>query len=245
MNNKLKKLYETYWGSLLEKAKDKKVANPLLIKIRKEYEKADIKIMICGQESYGWNGTIGDKHTDINFLMNDYEAYFYNNQKYFDTNKLYDGDNYSRCCRLKRKNVRAFWNRKNFKYFQKQLNIDNKNVAFVWNNLSKIGNSIEYKKGKGKATDEIQKLEKEHFPVFQEELKILQPNIIIFRTSNRNIPFSDSENITKENPVQIVKLNNFPNIFAIKTYHPRSAKKEIKEVVTEKIKNYILNHEQA
>ena len=239
MNNKLKELYKVHWKSLLENAKDKKAANPLLIKVGCKYQKSDIKVMICGQESDGWNGTIGDKNKDIDFLMNDYKAYFYDEQSYFDTNESYTDDNYSKCRRLKRKNKRAFWNRKNFKYFQEKLTFDNKNIAFIWNNLSKIGNSTKHKKGRGKATKEIRELENKFFPVFEEELKILQPDIIIFRTGERNIPHSTSDNnekLTKDNPVVVVKLENFPNIFAIKTYHPRSANKSVKQEVVNKIK---------
>ena len=68
INIQLKKLYENKWNNLLKNSKDINAASPLLVKVSDDYINADIKIMICGQETYGWNGTIGDKNID--FLLN-------------------------------------------------------------------------------------------------------------------------------------------------------------------------------
>lgn len=227
MNIKLKTLYEKHWEALENASKGIGAAHPLLIKVRDEYEQSDIKIMICGQETDGWNGEFGNidsKDKDIDFLMDDYEAYFYNDKDY---KHHYKG-------RLKRKNKRSFWNRKNFKYFQENLkDFEDKKIAFIWNNLSKIGNST----NRGKATKEVQKLEEKHFKLFDEELKILCPDIIIFRTGKRAIPNSSLKPISKEKPVQIIELKVFSKIFAVKTYHPRSALKGLKKEVLEIIKD--------
>jgi hypothetical protein len=144
INEKLKALYKGKWKDLTseaDKIKEVKPAHPLLIKVNDNYEKADIKVMIFGQDTFVWHVEFSNGK-DIDFLMDDYDCYLNNNtQDYF-----YKG-------RVKRKNKRTFWNRSNFKYFQEQLNqhFEGKNVEFLWNNLSKIG-----KNGKGKQTDDIE-----------------------------------------------------------------------------------------
>ena len=241
INNKLKKLYNKKWEQLIENGKDLSAASPLLIKIdEKAYKKADIKVIIFGQETYKWNGEIGSKCID--FLMNDYKAVLHNDQKYFDKNSNYANDDYSRAVgkhkkkgRIKRKNDRSFWNKNNFKFFKEKIKLEGKNIEFLWNNLAKIGKA----NSKGKQTEAIKELEKNYFQVFEQELKILKPDVIIFRTGHRYIPNSESKKITKNNPVSVVKLTNFPDIFAVKTYHPSKCPKEFKYQVLELIEDYL------
>ncbi len=239
MNNQLKELYSRDWSELLQNAEGKKAASPLLIKVREEYQKSDIKVMICGQETYGWNGNIGSK--DIDFLMNDYEAYLYEDQDYFNTNKAYTDDDYSKGRRLKKKQSRVFWSKKNYKYFEKELTkyfkAEDKTIAFVWNNLSKIGNSGEYKNGKGKATKSVCELERKYFNIFVQELKILKPNIIIFTTGSRDGYIkhhfgSNTEFLPKlylennllaektKNLIAEIKLPDFKEISCVRVGHP-------------------------
>jgi hypothetical protein len=223
INTQLKTLYENKWKDLTseaDKIKGIKPAHPLLIKVNDNYEKADIKVMIFGQETFGWNGDFPSKK-GIDFLMNDYDCYLNNNtQDYF-----YKG-------RVKRKNKRTFWNRSNFKYFQEQLekHFKDKNVEFLWNNLSKIG-----KNGKGKQTDEIKELENTYFNVLKKELEILKPDIIIFVTGpTRDRILTSKLNTTLEHcspqykTRQLAKVifNDITNadnkeILAFRTYHPR------------------------
>ncbi len=259
MNDELKDLYEKNWECLLDYVSKNKIkaSNPLLIKVDKNYETASLKIMIAGQETNGWNGKLSreNERTDIDFLMNDYYAYLNDDQNYFNTNDIYG--NYSKSgARLKRKvskviykrkdkedkvfRSKQFWNNANFKYFKKTLSLIpieyKRHIAFMWNNLSKIGKY----NGRGKPAKKIQKLENSCFSsIFEEELKILQPDIIIFRCGTRYIPniFGyNSVKISKNNPVKEVSLTNFPSIFAIKAYHPRSAKKEDKITIANMIR---------
>ena len=242
-NSQLKEIYQKHWDGLLKNSTGIPAASPLLIQLRDEYWNADVKVMICGQETYGWNGNVGGR--DVDFLMNDYEAVFYNDQKYFDENKDY-GD-YSRAIgkyknkgRLKRKKSRNFWNKKNFEFFEKELikYFKDEKVGFVWNNLSKIGNSTSYKQGKGKAIKSVRNLERGHFNVFMEEFKILNPDIVIFTTGSRDgyikHHFGKSDvkflpklclenNIVLEKTLNLiaeVKLPNFDNVCALRVGHP-------------------------
>ncbi len=219
INEKLKALYKGKWKDLTseaDKIKEVKPAHPLLIKVNDNYEKADIKVMIFGQETFGWHGEFFNGK-DINFLMDDYDCYLNNNtQDYF-----YKG-------RVKRKNKRTFWNRSNFKYFQEQLNqhFESKSVEFLWNNLSKIG-----KNGKGKQTNDIEALENKYFNVIKEELKILQPDVIIFVTgptrdkllkNKLNIQLEQCSTQYKTRQLAKVIFNDVDKeILAFRTYHPR------------------------
>ena len=63
VNERLENLYSDKWQQLIENGKEKEAANPLLIKVSNSYIEADLKVMIFGQETYGWNGTLGDKNT--------------------------------------------------------------------------------------------------------------------------------------------------------------------------------------
>ena len=233
VNERLENLYSDNWQQLIENGKEKEAANPLLIKVSNSYIEADLKVMIFGQETYGWNGTLGDKNTDIEFLMSDYDAYLHNDEKYEFHYKN----------RLKRKRSRSFWSRKNFLFFQEKLKYKGVKTSFLWNNLAKIGNSASAKNnGLGKQSKAIKKLEESYFQVFEEELEILNPDLIIFRTGNRHIPNSTSAKLTKVNPATTVKLEKFPNILAIKSYHPNSrvfskeSKYKVLEVINSEFK---------
>lgn len=212
MNKELEDLYLGKWDALVQYGENKGAASPLLMKVNDQYIEADIKIIIFGQETYGWNGDLGCKN--VEFLMNDYDAYLHNIKSY----------PYHYPTRLKKKSSRSFWGRKNFLFFQEQIKFkDVKKIAFLWNNLAKIGNSANAKsKGLGKQSKSIEMLEEKYFQVIEEELGILKPDLIIFRTGNRKIPNSSSNKLTKANPATLVKLEKFPDIVVIKTYHPNA-----------------------
>lgn len=168
INDKLEILYKKYWDDFIQKAKSLnsnisneklQVANPLLIKVNEEeYMNSDIKVMIYGQETFGWH----ELDTPIKDEMCKYES-FINNKPW------------------KMKTKSSFW--KAFKFFKDELSnsFPDKKISFLWNNISKIGR----KKSKG-VSDEIRALERVSFPVVLEEIKILIPDIVIFLTGNRN-----------------------------------------------------------
>jgi len=167
VNEKLFNLYESNWDNLIEGMKDLKTnaAHPLLIKVDEGYEKSDVKVMIIGQETDGWAGCFNEKFHSIEFLMNLYRAYYYKGR--FKDQK------------------RAFWNKKNFKFFEVKLKKyfvekEQKSVAFIWNNISKIG-----KHGRGKPGENIMGLERRSFNILKNEIEILKPDMIIFTTGRR------------------------------------------------------------
>ena len=219
MNEKLKELYENRWNDLILNSKGTDATYPLLIKVDNKYQNAHIKVMIVGQETDGWCGVLEDNKRDIVSVQDTYFNYLYKNK-----------DKYSR----------PFWNRKNFKYFEEELtkifSDKDKKIAFIWNNISKIG-----KNSRGKPTQKIENLEKKYFNIFEKELKILNPDIIIFTTGNRKIPIEHKKiKPIKEEPVSIVELRNYPNIIAIRTYHPnariKGGKKKFKKDIIELIR---------
>jgi len=215
MNENLKELYENKWNDLLLNAKETDATHPLLIKVDNRYENADIKVMIVGQETDGWCGSLEDKKRDVQSVQNTYFNYLYKNNKKYN---------------------RPFWNRNNFRYFKEEITkmFPEKEVAFIWNNISKIG-----KNSRGEPTKKIENLEKKYFDVFEEELKILNPDIIIFRTGSRKIPIEHKRlKPIKDKPVSEVELINYSNTIAVRTYHPNarvSEKKRFKKEMLELI----------
>ncbi|NBK99232.1 MAG: hypothetical protein EOM50_14670 [Erysipelotrichia bacterium] len=228
INEKLENLYTQYWDELITNAKNTFAAHPLLLKVKKEYEDADIKIMIIGQETDGWHGPLEENNRSIRFLMDDYYHYLYD--IYADKNDL--------TTRLNRKRKRAFWNKNNFRFFKEELTkrFPDQKLSFLWNNVSKIG-----KCSRGKPTDTILDLEENYFQgVFQKEIELLKPNVMVFVTGDRKIPIAHEKikNIKNEQVSEII-FDRYPNIVAVRTYHPNAkivgGKKHLKEQVIDLI----------
>lgn len=220
MNNKLESLYSSKWTLLLKEAQniDSKAANPLLIKVNQSYIDADIKVMIVGQETDGWHGQLNEGKLSVATLMNGYLDYF--NQR------TENGKN---------RGKRAFWNRKNYRFFEERISsyFSNQSVSFVWNNISKIG-----KDGRGKPSPAIRKLERTCFNIFAEEFAILKPDIVIFTTGSTrdsyikhhfgsNVQFlpklSLSDDVLKEQTLNLlaeVRIPNYPAVKSIRIEHP-------------------------
>jgi len=160
INRRLLNLYEHHWPELVYYGKmltDPMPANPLLLRIDEHtYSHSDIKVVICGQETWGWT-TFGEN------IVTTADAYWH----FFVCEKFYKGHRRS-----------SFW--KAFSYFKRRLaeEYPNSRISIVWQNLSKIGRND----GVTGVTTAIRTLEREHFPVFLEEMRILSPNIVLFLT---------------------------------------------------------------
>lgn len=104
-----------------------------------------------------------------------------------------------------------------------------KNIAIIWNNINKIGK----KKGTG-VKNNIREIERTYFNVIAKEIKLLQPDLLIFFTGpNRdgdvkyNLSKFDIKMIKKETSAYgaraikgkyaLIDTNNFK---AIRLYHP-------------------------
>jgi len=181
INKELEKLYRPYWDKALERITEDKLelSNPLLIKIdEKEYETSNVKIMIFGQETFGWNGQFGSENMNVERLMDDYFAYLHYDEQDDSYFHGLNDDYRTSKRRIKGKKKRAFW--KAFKYFEKEIKLQLHNIHkpyFIWNNIAKISKNDQ----KG-MDDKIRKFTKENFSTVLEEIKILKPDMVIFLT---------------------------------------------------------------
>ena len=237
INNKLKKLYSNLYPELttnLNKQNTKlkeeeKATNPLLIQVNEKYANADMKIMFFGQETNFW---LGERNSgiflgEIEPVLNLYENFYLNGQCY-----SYGGQ---------------FWN--GIKKLKNLLSekIPNKEIAYIWNNVVKIG-----KCGKGFPKD-FNFLTTEYFNVILQEIDILKPDILIFFSGHnydsklkRLIGDFSQTSINPYTNKQLCKINSSKLDFAIRTYHPNylfrnNIDKYFSAIVDEIIKNFKLN----
>ncbi len=160
MNSLLSELYRKHWNLMVQELKNQGLANPLLIYLKDEesYRNADLRVMIFGQETNGWEGELGQ--VKLEDLLVEYANFFGAGQCF-----VYGGH---------------FWNAiKDFQKTIKELS-GNKSVEFVWNDILKIG----LNDNKGHPTSELISLQRKVFPVLTEEINILKPNAIIFFTGH-------------------------------------------------------------
>jgi hypothetical protein len=219
LNKRLIQLYEKYWDEMISSLKGNELGNPLLLHIRDEekYKAADIKIMIFGQETNGWNGELGSKNID-------------------ELVKIYSNF-------LERRYGGQFWNGvRDYVSSIKEKNPD-KRVEFIWNNIIKIGKD----KSKGRPKQNLVDIQKEVFPVIKEEVEILQPDLIIFFTGpyyDQYIKKEWNELLINEvghfnvKQLAMVKHEQLP-INTFRTNHPtnlyfqgKTFFSEIKEIIT-------------
>jgi hypothetical protein len=210
MNKKLLNLYESNWEKLSASMRDilndeqleEKPTNPLLLYINEEeYKAADIKIMVYGQETNDWEGP--------------FQNYIEKTTTYYDE-FLNQGEcwNYGG----------QFWNGVSRFISLLQEKYPNKKISLVWNNLVKIGKCNE----KGFPPDYIYEAERNSFHVAKDELKILQPSIVLFLTGPNYdsvihdnfgaLHFSKLPSNFSERALAKVTMLGIP--FAFRTYHP-------------------------
>lgn len=210
MNKELLELYSSKWDKLCPAIKsindddslEIKPTNPLLVFIDKEeeYRNADIRVVIYGQETNGW---YEDFKTDINPVLDCYDKFYNGGQCWNYGGQFWNG-------------VSKFWTMLEEKF-------PNKKIRYVWNNIVKIGKSDE----KGFPPDYIYEVERNHFSIIKDELKILKPNIILFLTG----PNYDSVIADNFGQLSYTALPPFDSRwlsrvslsgtdFAFRTYHP-------------------------
>lgn len=165
------------------------------------YHKADTKMMIVGQETNDWEGIFG-RHS-IESLQ-----YVYKNFMIEDSYSVKS----------------TFW-----RYMQNwskliETGTPNGTASIVWNNIYKMGRVSEI----GKPNNKIQLITKKHFNVFEEELKILKPDIVLFLTGPNYdnalqsfLPEIKLHKIEEGAERQIVRCKHqaLPKL-AYRTYHP-------------------------
>lgn len=208
MNEKLMELYSSKWNNLMNGLNSIyeddnlliKPTNPLLIKIQSgiDYDSADFRLMIFGQETNGWY----EEDDTIEGVLKGYSDFLKDDYCF-----KYGGH---------------FWN--GISRFNSLLSskFPDKNFQVIWNNIVKIGKSD----GKGMPPDYIYSVERERFSVIRDELSILKPNFILFLTGpyydwviEDNFGQLKFESILPYTSRQMSKLE-IGGIPAIRTYHP-------------------------
>lgn len=160
INSKLKDIYEETWPDLLangHKITDPIPTNPMLLSFDEQFfSQADKRILICGQETWGW----GDFGSSVEDCMSGYYSFFIDEE-------FYPGYG-----------VSAYW--KAFRFFESQFGslYQGQKIQFIYQNLSKIGRND----GGTGVTNEIRTLERKHFPVFKKEIELLRPDMVLFLT---------------------------------------------------------------
>jgi hypothetical protein len=237
MNEQLKNLYESKWNDLCNELKTiidgehtVKPGYPFLLTLNrwdgkdtdksgKWYENADIRVMIFGQEA-NFNGWKCGEDDDPDFP----KTSAFNPKLSMDCiTATYEGMNqWQLNSNNDYKNVKSL-----FAGYVKFMTLlrqqyPEKNIACLWNNLVKIGMSN--KKG---CAPTIYNIEKEYFNVVPQEVKILEPNIIIFMTGGYDEKIKNNFGEVTFLPIASFAANEvakveLPNVNALayRTYHP-------------------------
>lgn len=210
MNTQLYDLYSSKWDRLSKHMKElsqsdqyaEKPTNPLLLSTNKQsnYTNADIRIMIFGQETNSW---YGDFNGDIRKVQKLYDDFF-------ATGYCFKYGGY-------------FWNA--IKLFRNEIRnrFPEKSIDLLWNNVVKVGKSG----SKGKPPKYIYEIEKKHFNVIPDEVKIMRPNLILFLSG----PYYDSLIRNAFGEIDLKSIQGFKKrqlaeiqlplpIKTFRTYHP-------------------------
>jgi hypothetical protein len=210
MNKQLYELYSSKWSRLSSAMKqinedgnlDIKPASPLLLFINKEEElqSADIRVMIYGQETNGWCEGF---NSDIQPILDCYNGFYNGGLCWSYGGQFWNG-------------VSKFWTMLEAKY-------PNKKIRYICNNIVKIGKSDE----KGFPPNYIYEVERSHFSIIKDELKIVKPNVVLFLTG------PDYDSVIADNFGQLKyealapfserwlsKVELSETDFAFRTYHP-------------------------
>ena len=179
--------------------------------------------MIVGQETNSWTGEIGEKSIDQ--LMNKYEDFFGNGKCF-----RYGGQ---------------YWNAVKSYSEAFKSKYDKANVQLIWNNILKVGKN----EGKGKPKKEIIKIQQEYFPVFQKELEILKPDVLIFFTGPKYDKYlrSNWDDITFDQidkyPIrELAKVSSkYLPKNSFRTYHPSYIYRKGKQYF-HNVQNTIINN---
>jgi hypothetical protein len=210
MNDQLLNLYNSKWDNLCsamqpilaDKTLDFKPTCPLLLTIdnEEEFNNAEIRLMVYGQETNSWYNEFHNNHQPI---IDNYESFFNGGECWSYGGQFWNG-------------VSRFVNRLQTEY-------PDKKIKLVWNNIIKIG----IYNHKGFPPDYIYEVEREHFSVIKEELQIIKPNIVLFFTGpnydsivHDNFGILDKQALSPFSERQISKVELAGVDFAFRTYHP-------------------------
>lgn len=206
MNVQSQELYELYrrhWNQLADALRPLKpvelgLSNPLLIDLPHDWEDVRPKLMVVGQQTYGW-GSFGEGYGDdpVVGLMLDYAE--------FQLGKFY--------------RPTPFWQAAYVVHMS--INLTIRPFAFAWTNLVKVDQHA------GRPAAEIEELVSQHFPVVPRELEITRPDIVVFFTGpyyderlKRTFAGVCLESIGTDTPeLERVRHETLP-ARSFRTYHP-------------------------
>ena len=193
---------------------DNPPAYPLLLKVDEErYNNADLKIMVFGQETNGWEHRVCSTVTPIDQSSEIIDATVKTFMDYYRV--FLDGWGINS----------PFWH-----YMKKvkeilSASLPSETIEIVWNNIYKIGNK---EKSRNRPVKSIRDFENEYFNVIQNEVNILKPDVIIFFTGpnyenrvKKIFPVVSSVPLIysiRQEELSKFQLEN--NILAYRTYHP-------------------------
>ena len=220
INERLRKYQEDWFEGdfrpYVENNMELDISDPFFTGVSDEYEKADKRIMIVGQETDGWDVYPHDCQIEksqqnvIDYLR--YQLHYSNDEKLIE--------------KFKKRNTSQFWN------FFRAISKDG--IVPCWNNIDKAQRNIN---GKTKAlTVEIECELNKNLPnsnktIFQREIEITKPDVIVLITGpNYYITMETAMNLKKNtledfrpsiqnSCVDISSIANF-GIPTFWTYHP-------------------------
>lgn len=223
VNDKLMDLYSGLWPDFCKAMKSITAntaaaalpTNPLLLFVKDDgadYEKADLRVVVFGRENNDWGGTFSAENIapreEIDRIQEIYNGYF----NYGDgSRKIFMHGMEKFMSRLREK-------------------CPGRTIEYVWNNIVKIGKARipGQKNAIGIPPQQIQEVEMQYFPVVEEELRILKPDVVLFLTGPsydpvivkriQGVTFSP---LTSAHGQEIARVE-IPGVkWAYRTFHPR------------------------
>ena len=210
MNNSLLDLYDSKWDALCsamqpildDNSLEIKPTCPLLLTVpnAEEFETADIRIMVYGQETNSW---YNEFHPNNQPIIECYDNFFNRGECWSYGGQFWNG-------------VSRFISLLEEKY-------PDKSIKLLWNNIVKIGKYDE----KGFPPDYIYEVERNHFSVIKDELEIIKPNVVLFLSGpNYDSVLEDNFGQIELQPMSPysqrqlakVKIDGIEMVF--RTYHP-------------------------
>jgi hypothetical protein len=204
-------LYSRYWKDLVPYLKENPdLSRPLLMDFPDKYKEQKIKLLVCGQQTNGWeNIELSSDTAVIHELMCRYKNGFRMGLLNRSDGKPYRS---------------PFWN------FVRKLEckLDIEKGEILWTNLNKVDQKD--KRPSLEIEEQIRRL----FLVVPEEIKLAKPDIIIFLTGhqqkrcfddqiieiNRNISFNQIDNDYDKNIFAKLEHNDLPTENCFRIDHP-------------------------
>ncbi|MGI5107675.1 hypothetical protein H0R94_11710 [Treponema socranskii] len=204
---------------------DEKLLCPQFLSPLLEYEHADLKVMIFGQEALRWH----NPDDSMNFYEDGHEPKDYSDL-YSDYMQLLNGDDVE----FKKGGIRKAPFNKEYRrlrnLIQETAKKYGKSAGFMWNNLIKL---TALKGGSGKRYFNKVSAIQESSLLIKEELNFFKPNILIFLTGpdydfviQNEIKGTHIFDVVSKDKVEpfndrMLSVFNIKNIdLALRTYHP-------------------------